>query len=230
MAGSYIFILCIFALVVIGFVIYYYNDVYKRKLLTTQLLSPQAATDKKYEYKHLPEKYTNYELKGNVKNYEWTLQEVFNRENDRYTANKNHDYIKFSANLNKNPNTIFIHRKTQVITKPELFDHIQSVFFDGKILNPDVDAQVKEMNIVPYGNTGAFIKGFYVFAKNKNSVKKVLTELIEDVIVHDFLWCKEDSFKIMILKDKLVIKTHTTVNSDEIKSIIRLGEKILDYI
>jgi len=230
MAGSYIFILFIFASVIVGFIIYYYNDVYKRKVFTNQLLGEDAGTEKKYEYKHLPEKYTNYELKGYVKKYEWKLQEVFNRENDRYTENKHCDYIKFSADLNKNPNTIFIQRKTNVITKPELFDHIHKYFFDGKVLNPDVDAQVKEMNIVPCGNTGAFIKNFYVFAKNKHSVKRVLTELVEDVIVHDFQWCKEDSFKVMILKDKLVIKTHTSINSGEIKSIIRLGEKILDYV
>lgn len=230
MATSYAFILGIFVSVLIGLAFYYYKDVYKRRVLTNQLLGTDSGTEKKYEYKSLPEKYTNYELKGNVKKYEWKLQEVFNRENDRYTENKHFDYIKFSADLSKNPNTIFIHKKTKVITKPELFDHIQTVFFDGKILNPDVDAQVKEMNIVPCGSTGAFIKNFYVFAKNKHSVKRVLTELVEDVIVHDFNWCKEDSFQVMILKDKLVIKTHTSINSGEIKSIIRLGEKILDYI
>ena len=222
--------LCIFASVIIGFAIYYYNDVYKRKVFTNQLLGTDSGSDKKYEYKELPEKYTNYELKGYVKKYEWTLREVFNRENDRYAANKNHDYIKFSADLNKNSNTIFIHRKTDVVTKQGLYYHIQDVFFEGEILNPDVDAQVREMNIVPYGNTGDFIKNFYVFAKNKNSVKRVLTELVEDVIVHDFAWCREDSFKVMILKEKLIIKTHTSVNSGEIKSIIRLGEKILDNI
>ena len=230
MAGDYAFMLCIFASVIIGLAVYYYKDVYKRKVLTNQLIDADAGTEKKYEYKSLPEKYTNYELKGIVKKYEWKLQEVFNRENDRYAANKHFDFIKFSADLNKNPNTIFIHKKTEVITKPELFDHIQTVFFDGKILNPEVDAQVKEMNIVPCGSTGAFIKNFYVFAKNKHAVKKVLTELVEDVIVHDFQWCKENSFQVMILKDKLVIKTNTSINSGEIKSIIRLGEKILDYI
>lgn len=230
MAGDYVFILCIFALVLIGLAIHYYVNIYKRKILTTQLLAAQPGSDKKYEYKHLPEKYTNYELKGNVKKYEWKLQEMFNKENDRYTTNKNHDYIKFSADLNKNPNTVFIQKKIEIVTKQGLYNHIQNAFFDGKILNPEVDAQVREMNIVPFGNTGAFIKGFYVFAKNKNSVKKILTELVEDVIVHDFLWCKEDSFKVMILKDKLVIKTDTSVNSGNIKSVIRLGEKILDYI
>lgn len=230
MAGDYAFILFIIASVLIGLAIYYYKDVYKRRVLTNQLLDADAGSGKKYEFRHLPEKYTNYELKGNVKKYEWKLQEVFNRENDRYTENKHYDYIKFSASIEKNPNTIFIHRKTEVITKPELFNHIQKVFFDGKILNPEVDAQVKEMNIVPCGSTGEFIKNFYVFAKNKHAVKRVLTELVEDIIVHDFQWCKENSFQVMILKDKLVIKTHTSSNSGEIKSIIRLGEKILDYI
>ncbi len=230
MAGSYIFMLCIFASIIIGFAIYYYNDIYKRRALANKLLQADPSSEKIYEYKQLPEKYTNYELKGYVKKYEWKLQEVFNRENDRYTENKNHDYIKFSAELNKNLNTIFIQRKTEIVTKQGLYNHIRNVFFEGKILSPDIDAQIKEMNIVPYGNTGAFIKGFYVFAKNKNSVKRILTELVEDVIVHDFAWCKEDSFKVMILKDKLIIKTHTSINSGEIKSIIRLGEKILDYI
>ncbi len=229
MAGDYVFLLCIFASVLIGLAVYYYKDVYKRRLLTNQLLQIPGS-EKKYEYKHLPEKYTNYELKGYIKNYEWKLQEMFNRENDRYTSNKNHDYIKFSADLDKNQHTIFIHKKNDVVTKPGLFDHIQKVFFDGKIQNKDVDAQVKEMNIVPFGNTGEFIKNFYVFAKNKNSVKRVLTELVEDIIVHDFQWCKEDSFKVIILKDKLIIKTHTSINSGEIKSIIRLGERLLEYL
>lgn len=230
MAGDYIFILCIFSSVLIGLAIHYYSNVYKRKVFTNNLLAVHPGSDKKYEYKHLPEKYTNYELKGQVKDYEWKLQEMFNRENDRYTANKNHDYIKFSADLDKNPHTIFIHKKNDIVTKPGLFDHIQKVFFDGKIQNKDVNAQVKEMNIVPFGNTGDFIKNFYVFAKNKNSVKRVLTELVEDIIVHDFQWCKEDSFKVIILKDKLIIKTHTSINSGEIKSIIRLGERLLEYL
>lgn len=230
MARDYVFILFIFASVLIGLAVYYYKDVYKRRVFTNQLLGEANAAGKKIEFVPLPEKYTNYELKGYVKKYEWKLQEVFNRENDRYTANKHYDYIKFSADLNKNPNTIFIHRKTSPVTKTDLFNHIQNVFFEGKILNPDVHEQVKEMNIVPFGSTGEFIKNYYVFAKNKNSVKRILTELVEDVIVHDFHWSKEDSFKVMILKDKLIIKTHTSVNSAEIKSVIRLGEKILDYI
>lgn len=230
MAGDYIFILCIIAFVLIGLAIHYYVNVYKRKVFTEHLLAEQPGTDKKYEYRHLPEKYTNYELKGTVNNYEWKLQEMFNRENDRYAANKHHDYIKFSADLNKNPNTIFIQRKTDVVTKPGLFSHIQNTFFDGKILNPEVNAQVKEMNIVPHGSTGDFIRKFYVFAKNKNSLKKVLTELVEDIIVHDFQWCKDDSFKVMILKDKLIIRTQTSINSADIKSIIRLGERLLEYL
>jgi len=229
LSASYVFILFIFSCIVLGLGFYYYKDIYRRKALSNKLVG-ELIPGKNYEYVKLPEKYTNYELKGNVKEYEWRLQEIFNRANDQFTENKNLDYIKFSAGIKNNPHTIFIHKKTKVVTKQELFDEIQNNFFEGKILNPDVDKQVKEMNIVPYGNTAAFIKGFYVYAKNKNSVKKIITELIEDIIVHDFHWCKEDSFKLIILKDKVIIKTHTSVNSGEIKSIIRLGERLLEYL
>lgn len=229
MAGDYLFMLLIAAGIIAGLIIYYYNDVYKRKNLANNL-STNIMPGKTFEYVKLPEKYTNYEVKGVVNNYEWKLQEIFNRENDQFTNNVHHDYIKFSADLNKNPHTIFVHKKLGNVTKQELFEHIQDFFFEGRILNPEVDMQVKEMNIVPYGSTGDFIRNFYVFAKNKNSVKKVITELVEDVITHDFKWCKNEELKIMILKDKLVIKTYTTVNPVEIKSIIRLGEKLLDYL
>lgn len=229
MSASYIFILIIGSSVLLGLAFYYYRDVYRRKALSEKLVG-ELVPGKNYEYVKLPEKYTNYELKGNVKGYEWRLQEIFNRANDRFTENKNLDYIQFSADIKNNSHTVFIHKKTKVVTKPELFDEIQNNFFEGKILSKDVDKQVKEMNIVPYGNTAAFIKGFYVYAKNKHSVKKVITELVEDIIVHDFHWCKEDSFKLILLKDKLVIKTHTSVNSGEIKSIIRLGERLLEYL
>lgn len=229
MDRNLIFILLLFVFLFIAIFVFHF---YKVRSYYSKLKDYCYASNFKLTKK--PEKNVKFQITGVTKKHPWVFKCLIEKPGGFAGINPEGpnaeiaSYFLFSAPGIK-INNMFIIGKSDMMNAQDLdFDKNVIGFFLKNVLGETIAAKLKDEIIqVDFGKTEAFKFQYMTLAHAKARPGDIIDEEIEEVLANQFEWVSDNDITITVLPDRLEVRADAKEDSDNIKSIIELGTKIL---
>jgi hypothetical protein len=223
-----IFILLLFAFLFVAIFVFHF---YKVRSYYSRLKDYCYANQ--FKLTKRPEKNVKFQITGTTRNHPWVFKcliekpEGFAGINPSGANAEIASYFLFSSPGIK-INNMFIIGKSDMLSAQDVeFDENVIGFFLKNVLGEATAKKLKDIVQVDFGKTEAFKFQYMTLAHEKARPGDIIDEEIEEVLTNQFEWVSDNDITITVLPDRLEIRADAKEDSDNIKSVIELGTKIL---
>lgn len=180
-----------------------------------------------FKFKKNPNKNVKFQITGFTKKYHWIFQNFIVKPN-YISGDEIESYFQFSVPGVK-INNMFIIGKAEMANSPgieEMDEKVVSMFLKN-VLGDKVAEKLKDIIVIEFGRTDAFKFQYLTLSHKKANPLLIIDEELENLMANGFDWVADNDFSLVILPDRLIIKTNATNEISDIKTVIELGTKII---
>jgi len=163
-----------------------------------------------YKFKKNPNRNVKFQITGATKKYHWIFQNFIAKPN-YLSSEEIESYFQFSVPGVK-INNMFIIGKAEMTNAPEIevIDEKIIKLLLSNVLGEKVASKLSDIVVMEIGRTDAFKFQYLTLAHKKSNPYLILDEELENMMANGFDWVADNDFSLVILPDRLIIKTNAT--------------------